>query len=212
MERAKALSPIEGGLDGPLRASPRIRCRRRSQRLDRRLFRHVLGACRRDAARAMRRVQMRGGARWPHARRTPCTLSVRSRAPYLRRWALIIALAGEERGQQAPRRNRGQHDQAPDPVLGCRNAAHLLSESAQKKGALPDAPAGRPSRRRPEMLRPRATGPLRPHSPSRNRPRCSPSLRVHHGRSSSHPARLHPTCSAARRRPCRGSENHPGLR
>src|SRR5678815_2055 len=29
----------------------------------------------------MRRVQLRGGARWPHARRTLCTLSVRSRAP-----------------------------------------------------------------------------------------------------------------------------------
>src|SRR6185295_3525494 len=30
-----------------------------------------------------------------NARRTFCTLSVRSRAPYLRRWALIIALAPE---------------------------------------------------------------------------------------------------------------------
>src|SRR6185503_17268456 len=26
-------------------------------------------------------VQLRGGVRWPHARRTLCTLSVRSRAP-----------------------------------------------------------------------------------------------------------------------------------
>ena len=63
----------------------------------------------------MRRVQLRGGARWPHARRTrvggvrghvwaPQTkvrrpdrlaryVARRSRAPYLRRWALIIALA-----------------------------------------------------------------------------------------------------------------------
>src|SRR5207249_2164557 len=41
-----------------------------------------LGACRGNArARAMRRVQRRGGARGPHARRTPCTLSVRPRAP-----------------------------------------------------------------------------------------------------------------------------------
>ena len=40
-----------------------------------------LVACRRNPARAMRRVQLRGGARWPHARRTRCTLSVRSRAP-----------------------------------------------------------------------------------------------------------------------------------
>src|SRR6185295_12051646 len=38
-------------------------------------------ACRRNSARAMRRVQLRGGARRPHARRTLCTLSVRSRAP-----------------------------------------------------------------------------------------------------------------------------------
>src|SRR6185295_388334 len=59
------------------------------------LFWNALGACRRKPARAMRRVQMRGGARWPHARRTLCTLSVRSRAPYLRRWALIIALGLE---------------------------------------------------------------------------------------------------------------------
>ena len=63
----------------------------------------------------MRRVQLRGGARWRHARRTrvrgvrghvwaPQTkvrrpdclaryVARRSRAPYLRRWALIIALA-----------------------------------------------------------------------------------------------------------------------
>src|SRR5206468_12472675 len=42
----------------------------------------LLGACRRNAlARAMRRVQRQGGARGPHARRTPCTLSVRPRAP-----------------------------------------------------------------------------------------------------------------------------------
>src|SRR6266849_4300179 len=32
-------------------------------------------------ARAMRRVQLQGGARGPHARRTLCTLSVRPRAP-----------------------------------------------------------------------------------------------------------------------------------
>src|SRR5439155_3705268 len=32
-------------------------------------------------ARAMRRVQLRGGARGPHARRTLCTLNVRPRAP-----------------------------------------------------------------------------------------------------------------------------------
>src|SRR5438094_8640099 len=39
-------------------------------------------ACRSNAlARAMRRVQLQGGARGPHARRTLCTLSVRPRAP-----------------------------------------------------------------------------------------------------------------------------------
>src|SRR5882724_8439440 len=65
----------------------------------------------------MRRVQMRGGARWPHARRTrvggvwghvwaPQTkvrrpdclaryVGRRSRAPYFRRWDLLIALAGQ---------------------------------------------------------------------------------------------------------------------
>jgi hypothetical protein len=75
-----------------------------------------VGTCPRDPARAMRRVQLRGGARWPHARRTQggraaaggeasgygspgererAALSARSRAPYLRRWALIIALGIE---------------------------------------------------------------------------------------------------------------------
>src|SRR6202162_121450 len=80
----------------------------------------ALGACRRNPARAMRRVQLRGGARWPHARRTrvggvrghvwaPQTkirrfdnlargVARRSRAPYLRRWALLIALAGDAPG------------------------------------------------------------------------------------------------------------------
>src|ERR1700675_1011600 len=75
---------------------------------------NTLSPCRRNAARAMRRVQMRGGTRWPHARRTrvggvrghvwaPQTkvrrpdclarcVARRPRAPYLRRWALIIAL------------------------------------------------------------------------------------------------------------------------
>src|SRR4029450_4115807 len=34
----------------------------------------------RKARRMLKEVQMRGGAREPHARRTPCTLSVRPRA------------------------------------------------------------------------------------------------------------------------------------
>ena len=41
----------------------------------------LLGACRRNPARAMRRVQLRGGARRQPARRTFCTLSRLSRAP-----------------------------------------------------------------------------------------------------------------------------------
>ena len=41
----------------------------------------ALGACRRNPARAMRRVQLRGGARRQPARRTFCTLSRLSRAP-----------------------------------------------------------------------------------------------------------------------------------
>ena len=40
-----------------------------------------LGACRRNPARAMRRVQLRGGARSPGARRSLSTLSARARAP-----------------------------------------------------------------------------------------------------------------------------------
>src|SRR6266545_608159 len=40
-------------------------------------------------------IRAYSSARWPHARRTLCTLSVRSRAPYLRRWAPIIALGAE---------------------------------------------------------------------------------------------------------------------
>src|SRR2546426_1832458 len=42
---------------------------------------HGLASRRNALARAMRRVQLQGGARGPHARRTPCTLSVRPRAP-----------------------------------------------------------------------------------------------------------------------------------
>ena len=41
----------------------------------------TLGACRRNPARARRRVQLRGGARRQPARRTFCTLSRLSRAP-----------------------------------------------------------------------------------------------------------------------------------
>src|SRR6266545_5981225 len=49
----------------------------------------------------LKKVQMRGGARRPHARRSRSTLSVRPRAPYLRRWAFFsILLAVEpERGR-----------------------------------------------------------------------------------------------------------------
>src|SRR5437773_3732499 len=42
--------------------------------------------------RLLKKVQMRGGARKPHARRTFCTLNVRSRAPHSRRWAFFSSL------------------------------------------------------------------------------------------------------------------------
>src|SRR6266508_3341017 len=40
----------------------------------------------------LKKVQIRGGARRPHARRSLSTLSVRPRAPYLRRWAFFSIL------------------------------------------------------------------------------------------------------------------------
>src|SRR6188474_1428334 len=46
-------------------------------------------------ARARRRVQLRGGARWQPARRTFCTLSRLPRAP-TKQMALIVALAAVE--------------------------------------------------------------------------------------------------------------------
>src|SRR5207247_7978499 len=42
---------------------------------------HLAARRRSPSSRAMRRVQLQGGARRPHARRTRCTLSVRPRAP-----------------------------------------------------------------------------------------------------------------------------------
>jgi hypothetical protein len=54
-----------------------------------------MGLFQQPTRRLLKKVQMRGGARRPHARRTSCTLSVRPRAPYLRRWALFSSqLAG----------------------------------------------------------------------------------------------------------------------
>ena len=87
-----------------------------------RILPHDPRACRSDPVRAMRRVQLRGGARRQPARRTFCTLSRLSRAPYLRRWALIIVLtsgvAAVEKDRltgHVARRGRGQVDgERPD--------------------------------------------------------------------------------------------------
>ena len=66
------------------RGARRSGCRRRRARAgrgSRHDGRRPLGACRRNPARAMRRVQLRGGARRQPARRSRSTLSLRSRAP-----------------------------------------------------------------------------------------------------------------------------------
>ena len=66
---------MRGGLRKVARASSVTTRRKRSFRGRlgggrRRPLRELAGACRRNPARAMRRVQLRRGARWPHARRT----------------------------------------------------------------------------------------------------------------------------------------------
>src|SRR6185369_16622891 len=48
------------------------------------------------SSRMLKKVQMRGGARRPHAKRSLSTLSVRPRAPYLRRWAFFSILLGPD--------------------------------------------------------------------------------------------------------------------
>src|SRR6266545_1968534 len=65
--------------------------------------------------RLLKKVQMQGGARGPHARRTLCTLSVRPRAPYLRRWAFFSSLLGLEAGAVRHDRPRRQHHSGPHP-------------------------------------------------------------------------------------------------
>ncbi len=79
-----------------------------------------LGACRRNAlARAMRRVQLQGGARGPHARRTLCTLSVRPRAPT---------------PQMGPyHRSRGRSRGAPGPERAWRPAATRCRASPSRR-------------------------------------------------------------------------------
>ena len=52
-----------------------------------------LGACRRNPARAMRRVQLRGGARRPHGEAYSLYVEPCGRGRQRSRWALIIALA-----------------------------------------------------------------------------------------------------------------------
>src|SRR6185436_2093893 len=80
----------------------------------------------------MRRVQLRGGARTQSARRTKAgraaaageasgygtlgereraTLSRLSRAPYLRRWTLIIALVAEHAAAQQAQIQRHEHSE-----------------------------------------------------------------------------------------------------
>src|SRR6266545_5446837 len=62
----------------------------------------------------LKKVQMRGGARWPHARRL-ATLSVRPRAPYLRRWAFFsILLSGPPEVHEARPRPTEEARELPE--------------------------------------------------------------------------------------------------
>src|SRR5207253_6100111 len=71
-----------------------------------------------------RRVQLRGGARGPLARRTPCTLSVRTRAPYLRRWALLGSFqTGRREGSSCEAAPRGPHARRTPCTLSVRTRA-----------------------------------------------------------------------------------------
>src|SRR5437867_10488589 len=58
----------------------------------------------------MRRVQLQGGARGPHARRTPCTLSVRPRAPTKQMGPSPRSGQGEEKGPAARRRPKAARE------------------------------------------------------------------------------------------------------
>src|SRR5437899_3519352 len=100
------------------------------------LHTRLLGACRRNArARAMRRVQMRGGARGPHARRTPCTSSVRPRAPTKQMGLLkmpdreLMAEPEEERHLKLS----GEFDCAPEPLPIVRHStSHVMAQAVKR--------------------------------------------------------------------------------
>ena len=140
-------------------------------------------------ARAMRRVQLRGGARRQPARRTCCTLSRLSRAPYLRRWALIIALRacrrnparamrrvqlrGGARRQPARRTccTLSRRSRAPTKQMGpyhlgaCRRNAAGARRRVQLRGG-----ARRPgARRSPPTLSARTRAPTKQMGPYRTR-------------------------------------------
>src|SRR5207249_4007430 len=97
-----------------------------------------------------RRVQLRGGARGPLARRTPCTLSVRARAPYLRRWALLGSFqTGRREGSSCEAAPRGPHARRTPCTLSVRTRAPYLRRWALIGGLLlparaldPDQPVG----------------------------------------------------------------------
>ena len=62
-----------------------------------------------NTRRLLKRVQMRGGARRPHARRTPCTLSVRPRRQRSR-WAFFSSLLVRRAGWRGWRRRGADED------------------------------------------------------------------------------------------------------
>jgi hypothetical protein len=113
-------------------------------------------ARRRNPPRAMRRVQLRGGARRPHARRTLCTLSVRSRAPTKQmgpshrssaaRARLARSLRGAAAGPEA------EPHGAPDVPRPAEAPADCSASAAGRDRAVRRAlarPAGEPGVRRP---------------------------------------------------------------
>ena len=87
---------------------------------------------------------MRGGARWQPARRTFRTLSRLSRAPYLRRWALILALASLDRG-----RARAVASMRAMPFAYFQRLTRRQQAIYLKSDAVPEMPLARPETLRP---------------------------------------------------------------
>src|SRR5713101_5934197 len=95
---------------------------------------------------APRRVQRRGGARRPHARRTPCTLSVRPRAPTKPLGTYPLSL-GAEKGPAARRRPTAAREayslyveraaEGANFVVG-RSSAHGDRQDVPTRGAADD--------------------------------------------------------------------------